>query len=255
MVGVELRRLAGREVQRVQFLQLEAQVIQLRRVAGAGAAQAFEAALDLAQRAGGRGDGVGQRGVRAELVEALALHVAAQQRLAFRLAEDLDQRLAQFAQLAGVHGRAVDEGARAALGVEHAAHHALVRVVAVEQFVLAQPGARARAVGERELGAISACSLPARTSAASARSPSTRPSASIRIDLPAPVSPVSTGEAGGEVERQPVDHREVADREVSQHAKSGYARPAVLPARGPSAACRAGSRSSDSRAGWISRNG
>src|SRR5262249_13754014 len=37
-----------------------------------------------------------------------------------------------------------------------------------------------------------ACSSPERTSAVSARAPSARPRASSRIDLPAPVSPVST---------------------------------------------------------------
>ena len=61
------------------------------------------------------------------------------------------------------------------------------------------------------------CSAPWRTSAASPRAPSASANASSRIDLPAPVSPVSTGKARREIDIEPVDQDDVADREPGEH--------------------------------------
>ena len=69
----------------------------------------------------------------------------------------------------------------------------------------------------------SARSAPARTTAASPRPPTSSSIASTRIDLPAPVSPVSTREARAELELEPLDDDEIADGERAQHCYSGCA--------------------------------
>ena len=88
------------------------------------------------------------------------------------------------------HRLVVDEGARAAVGELHAAQ---------DQFVLGRDVVaamqRARPDGPRgssKAAVTCPCSAPWRTSAASPRAPSASAKASSRIDLPAPVSPVST---------------------------------------------------------------
>ena len=64
----------------------------------------------------------------------------------------------------------------------------------------------------------------ARTSALSPRPPSASDSASSRIDLPAPVSPVSTVSPAREIDAQPVDEDDVADREGDEHGAHGAGR-------------------------------
>ncbi len=99
-----------------------------------------------------------------------------------------------FAVLCALDRRIVDEGPRAAIGQLNAAQ---------DQFVLggnivchqkrARPG---DAAPHRTAAMTCPCSAPLRTSPASPRPPSASAKASSRIDLPAPVSPVSTEEAG-----------------------------------------------------------
>ena len=116
----------------------------------------------------------------------------------------------------------VDEGAAAAVGAD--LRGAGSAAVAVEALL----GAGARAPdgrGDRSNSAVTlACAAPGRTRPLSARPPSARPSASSRIDLPAPVSPVSTRQARREGEVEPVDQHDVADRQAEQHRRSAAAR-------------------------------
>ena len=63
----------------------------------------------------------------------------------------------------------------------------------------------------------STASAPVRMSVLSARSPSSRLSASIRIDLPAPVSPVSVLKPGPEFPGQVLDQRQVPDAQRNEH--------------------------------------
>ena len=62
-------------------------------------------------------------------------------------------------------------------------------------------------------------SSPVRTRSAEARPPSSRPTASTRIDLPAPVSPVRTFRPGVELDLDRFDDGQVADAEESEHAR------------------------------------
>ena len=63
------------------------------------------------------------------------------------------------------------------------------------------------------------CSAPWRTRLASPRAPSASAKASSRIDLPAPVSPVSTDKPGGKIDVEPVDQNDVADRKPGEHGQ------------------------------------
>ena len=69
------------------------------------------------------------------------------------------------------------------------------------------------------VAASSARSAPGRSCRSSKRSPSSSPSASSRMDLPAPVSPVSTVRPGVEFDVERVDDDEVADGERAQHRR------------------------------------
>ena len=87
-------------------------------------------------------------------------------------------------------------------------------------------------LGRSNEAATEAWVAPRRTAADSARLPSARPSASIRMDLPAPVSPVSAPRPplarAHEVEVELLDQHEVADRKRDQHA-AGQNRPKNQP--------------------------
>ena len=137
------------------------------------------------------------------------------QRALVVLAVDLDQRRAEALEHLHADRLVVDEGARAAVGELHAAQ---------DQLVLGRrcrwpPGARAPGGRrQRRTAAVTwPCSAPWRTSAASPRAPSASANASSRIDLPAPVSPVSTDKPAGEIDVEPVDQDDVADRKPGQH--------------------------------------
>ena len=65
----------------------------------------------------------------------------------------------------------------------------------------------------RHLPLLGAAAHQARVAAA----PSASANASSRIDLPAPVSPVSTDKPGRKVDVEPVDQDDVADREAGEH--------------------------------------
>ena len=72
--------------------------------------------------------------------------------------------------------------------------------------------------GVSKIASTVAVSSPVRTRSAEARPPSSRPTASTRIDLPAPVSPVRTFKPGLELELETVDDGEVADAEKAKHS-------------------------------------
>src|SRR6516165_2581753 len=96
---------------------------------------------------------------------------------------DLDETVAELAQQPDARRLVIDKGAAAAVDADEPAQH--------DRFALAgwlRP--------TENSADTAACCAPARTSPASARLPSASPSASSRIDLPAPVSPVSTQRPG-----------------------------------------------------------
>ena len=152
------------------------------------------------------------------------------QRALVVLAVDLDQRGAERLEHLRADRLVVDEGAGAAVGELHAAQDQLVlgRDVVLRRAACA-PDAF---VGRSNAAVTWPCSAPWRTSATSPRAPSASAKASSRIDLPAPVSPVSTDEAVGEIDIEPVDQNDVADREPGEHG-----RPCMMPVSNAPASC------------------
>ncbi len=69
------------------------------------------------------------------------------QQLVGMLAVDLDQQLAQLAQLRERDGGAVDEAARAAVGADHPAKQTLTPAL---QLILFQPALGSRGIFQRE---------------------------------------------------------------------------------------------------------
>ena len=150
-------------------------------------------------------------------VEQTAVRRGVDQRAGIVLAVDLHQRRAE--RLQGLHADrlVVDEGAGAAVGELHAAQDQ--RLVGGD--VASDSSFRAGCFGGSSNMAVTwPCSTPWRTSVASPRAPSASAKASSRIDLPAPVSPVSTDKPRREVEVEPVDQHDVADRKPGEHAAS-----------------------------------
>ncbi len=112
--------------------------------------------------------------------------------------------------------RAVDVAARAAAGIDHAAQQA--DAASASKSLAAQPVREPRCRADIELGRnLGALAQPLRTTAASARSPRASDSASTRIDLPAPVSPVSAPKPAAKLEFEPIDDDEIADEQAAQH--------------------------------------
>jgi hypothetical protein len=151
------------------------------------------------------------------VVQQGALGIALHQRLVRVLAVDVDQQLAQFAQLAGGGGDAVDVGLGAAGIVDHPAQQRTALVV-LELVLFCSQMLAAWVSAKSAL--MSALAAPSRTMLASPRPPSASWSASIRIDLPAPVSPVKHREAVRELELDRVDDDEVADGQCAQHEET-----------------------------------
>ncbi len=133
--------------------------------------------------------------VLGEGVEHRAVVGRVEQAALLELALDFDQAVAELAQQADARRLVIDKGAAAAVGAQKPAQHNRV-AVAVER----RPRAGSRSAGWLRPTANSAVTAaspaPSRTSPASARLPSASPSASSRIDFPAPVSPVSTQSPG-----------------------------------------------------------
>ena len=109
------------------------------------------------------------------------------------LAVDIDQMLAGFAQLRHGGTAAVDPGPALSLRIDGAAHEQRPASPASgSKPASASQGTRAG--GRSNSAVISARAAPSRTTPASPRPPRASCKASTRIDLPAPVSPVSTGQ-------------------------------------------------------------
>ena len=132
------------------------------------------------------------------------------------LALHLDQQRAGAPQQRHAHRLVVEEGARPAVA-RPARGAARSRPPPPAPARPAAPRSDAPAGGAKHAVTL-ACSAPARTSPASARAPSARPRLSSRIDLPAPVSPVSTVSPGAERQVEPLDQHHVADRQRGEHA-------------------------------------
>ena len=147
-------------------------------------------------------------------IEQLALCIGLEQRMVGMLAMDVGEELRRRLQLAQRRRRAVDIGARLARAVDDATQQAFVIGVIVLRATR-RPAASLAATAKSAL--ISARSAPARTTAASPRSPRASDSASMRMDLPAPVSPVSVPKPEVELELELVDNDEVAQDQALQH--------------------------------------
>ena len=132
----------------------------------------------------------------------------------FVLAVNVDQQVAQRAQLGQRRVVTVDEGLAAPVGVEHAPDQALVVGV---HFVVGEPGARSagerQAEFERDLGAFAAGAQAGRVGAVAGGQPD-------RIEqngFSGAGLPGQRGQPAVEVDLQAVDDREVADLDGFQH--------------------------------------
>ena len=146
----------------------------------------------LRRRAPRRPERRERRGVDLRVrVEQGAHRGRARQPLPGVLAVDVDELVGRLAQLRDRRAAAVDPRPALALRVDRPAqqHAAGVAGIGVEAGV-GEPGASAGGTSNSAL--ISARAAPSRTTPASPRLPSASCSASTRIDLPAPVSPLST---------------------------------------------------------------
>ena len=76
---------------------------------------------------------------------------------------------------------------------------------------------RAAAPSLSNTAATTARSAPVRITSDDAFSPSSNPSASIRIDFPAPVSPVRRFRPSREFDHDIVDHRVIFESKFGQH--------------------------------------
>ena len=199
----------GFEGQRLQFLDQPLQPLALARSRFAvlqRARQRLFALLPFPMQPADRRHLGGQPGV---LVEQRALGGFAHQRLVRVLAVDVDQQPAQLLQLGHAGRRAIDVGAGAAAGVDHAPgdHHTLFRL----EILLAQPvGQRVVAgTGEfgRQFGALAAISHHRRLGPAAHQQAE-------RIHQNGFSGAGLAGqraEAGRKIELQPVDQNEIAD--------------------------------------------
>jgi hypothetical protein len=185
---VQILDLRGAQSQCRELFDLKAQQIEPLGPFLSRRLQCTELLIEYAVFAKRRRDRLREIGMSAVGVQKIALRIGPQERLMGVLAVDVDQEVAEVAQLSAGGGSAVDIGARTTVAHDQAAHQTVPVFVEV---LLGQPGACAGDRPRSKPATISARSQPARIMAASALSPRARPKASIMIDLPAPVSPVS----------------------------------------------------------------
>ena len=147
-------------------------------------------------------------------IEQHALRVGAQQRLVGVLAVDVDEELADFAQLLGGRRRTVDVAARAAAGIEDAPQDQFfipVEIVGRQPFAdRRQPG---DVEGRRHLGPFAAGAHDTGVGALAERQRQ-------RIDqdrLARPGFPGQRAETTGKLQFEAVDDDEVADCQPAQH--------------------------------------
>ena len=188
--------LARQRGQRPELLHLLAQLLGLGRALRAGRQRLVVGARRAAPRGMRGGHRLRGRLQAAVHVEQLLLGRRPQQQLVFVLAVHVEQLLAQGAQLRlrrpalplmKQRLRAVLSSVRRISTLAPAA--ASASVPASKPFCSSQSRS---AAGPLNSAATSARVAPSRTASAWVRSPSTNCSASMRMDLPAPVSPVST---------------------------------------------------------------
>jgi len=150
-----------------------------------------------------------QIGKIAKMIKQTALRLSPHQTLVRVLAVNIHQLLADFFQLLIRRAAAIDEGARPAIGLYSAAKENNASSPSSDSV---EPAGDCRQLGEIEVSADFRPPLPARTTPASARSPSAkRASASMRTDLPAPVSRSSTVKPGANSSSSAVDDDKVAN--------------------------------------------
>ena len=214
---------------RLELRDLEAQVVEPRLAVPRAALDGLDLLLELAQPAmhpRDRVDAIAVPGVR---VEQRALRRRLQQRLVRVLAVHVEEQLAQRLEPAHGHRTRVDEGPRAPVGGDHAAHDA---VAAVVQRLLLQPAARRLARLEH--------GVHLRAAGVAAHQPGPRALADGELQRIDQQRFAGAGLAAQdrhprrEIQLQVVDDGEVAHAEVAEHRVTAPA---------PSAASRAAPRS------------
>ena len=187
-------RLAGLQIECLQLAQLIAEQIQPRLPGALAPQERPSFRIKRRPLAMQPGNVRQQRFMPAVRIEDLALSRALHQRLVGMLAADFEQLSAEVTQRFHRHRLAVYVAAGPALGRHDPADVTLPGnhrdPLARSHVSAGDPGATAK------IAVISARSVPARTAVLSARSPSASASASTSMDLPAPVSPVSTVKPG-----------------------------------------------------------
>ena len=216
MLGAYLVPLAFLRIELVEFgrLPFEALAFELQlAVAPVG----FLATLDETAPLPVRGRGVGgQRRGAGVRVEQPALGVGAKQLLVSMLAVNVDEHLAELAELRERGGRAVDEGARAAAGIEHAAQQHAAVLFQRERLRL-QPGFEIGArfgVGGELRGDVGA-RLPGAHHAGVATLAHGQGQRVDQDRFARAGLPREHGETGGEFQVETIDDHEIANRETA----------------------------------------
>ena len=154
-----------------------------------------------------------------EPVEHLAVPGGCEQPPLVGLAVHGDEVLGQLGEHADRGRPAADVGARAARRTDRAGQHQHV----VVELRRRRPARRGRPAGRVDQHPALDDRLGRRRRAPapeSARPPSSRPSPVTTMVLPAPVSPVTHGQAGVQLEHGVVDDAEAADAHLLQHART-----------------------------------
>jgi hypothetical protein len=189
MLDIERRPFVVRKGQRFQLADLH-RAVRAREAHRLGPPLAVRNALrHRASRAGRPPGVVGEAGQSGVGVEQLALGVAAQQRLVCVLTVDVDEPFSDFAQLLRSRRRTVDVGARTAAGINDAAQQQFVAgIEVVGGKPVADRGQRRDIEGRGDFRLVAAGADDAGVGGGRR---GREASASIRIDLPGAVSPVS----------------------------------------------------------------
>jgi hypothetical protein len=211
---VERRNLVVAEVERRQLLDAGFEEGTLRLGGRGGADRGVAQVARRAPGAPGVGDLARKCGEAAEPVDERALRIRCGERLMRVLAVQRNEPLAERCELRERRGAAVDPGAAAAAGVQHAPQQQ--RVLATE-VVLGQPGAHARRIVDVELGG-ELRALGTRPQLAQLEAVAEQEAERVEQDRLAGARLAGEHrEAALELEVERLDDDEVADRQQAQH--------------------------------------
>ena len=209
--GVERRLLVRLRVERVEFGRGVRQRSRGRAPPPSSAAAAASSARAASARAAQAARTGRAASAPAKASSSAAVAARVEQAAVVLLAVQLDQRVGERAQRLGRDAAVVDPGLPAAVGARRCGAGSARRRPGSPAS--ASTAARRMVRGRGANAAVtSPCAAPARTSPPRPRQPSTKPRQSSRIDLPAPVSPVSTLRPGRKSQLRRLDQHHVADR-------------------------------------------